>query len=109
MAQAKKEIKKVARTVYDESEVVTLELSKEEAIFLKACMTKVGGDPGGLRGIADNIAIALHPIVGNRFFTNDAWFKNEYFKSGERCGYSFDSNTSVDTHITKGLSDRWSL
>lgn len=103
MAKAEKAIKKIARTVYEEQQVITLELTEEEAIFLKAAMTKVGGDPDGLRGVADNISSALHPIVGNRYFTDDAWFKNEYYRDGKRCGYSFDSDTSVETHIIRSL------
>lgn len=101
MAKAEREVKKVARTVYDETEVITLELTEEEAIFLKACMCKVGGDPKGLRGHADSISNALLPIVGNRYFNRDSWFRNEYYRDGERCGYSFDDDTSVEKNIVK--------
>lgn len=103
MANAEKTVKEITKTVYETKDVIVLELTEDEAIFLKACMTKVAGDSGGLRGVADSIAKALDPIVGKRYFIKDAWFKNDYYRTGERCGYSFDDSTSVKTHIVKDL------
>ncbi len=103
MASAERKVKKIPTTVYVEEKTVVLELTEDEAIFLKAAMTKVGGSPEGLRGLADSISDALDPIVGSRYFTNDAWFDNDYYRDGKRCGFSFGNQTSVDTHINKKL------
>lgn len=100
MAKAEKIVKKVPKTVYVEEKTITLELTEDEAIFLKAAMTKVGGSPEGLRGVANGISDALFDVVGARYFTNDAWFNNDYYRDGTRCGFSFGENTSVASHIT---------
>jgi len=105
MAEAEKTVKTIARTVYENKDVVILELTEEEAIFLKACMTKIGGDPKGLRGVADSISDALQPIVGDRYFNKDSWFRNEYYRDGKRCGYSFDDDTSVEKNIVRATYD----
>lgn len=103
MAKAEKTVKKIPKTIYVEEKSITLELTEEEAIFLKACMVKVGGSPKGLRGLADSIGDALHSVTGPRYFSNDAWFDNDYYRDGKRCGFSFGNETSVDTHITKKI------
>lgn len=107
MAKAEKTVKRIPRTVYDEVETVVLELTKDEAIFLKAAMQKVGGAPEGLRGLADSIGAALTEVVGSRYFTNDAWFNNDYYRDGTRCGFSFGNDTSVATHITMKSPGSW--
>lgn len=107
MASAERKVKKIPTTVYVEEETVVLELTKEEAIFLAAAMTKVGGSPEGLRGVADSIGNALSDVVGDRYFTKDAWFDNDYYRDGTRCGFSFGNNTSVKTHITAKTPGSW--
>lgn len=60
------EIKTVERevTITQEVEVVTLELTKDEAQFLRDITHRIGGNPGtSRRGIADRLSLALTPFT----------------------------------------------
>jgi hypothetical protein len=106
MAEAKEMNKKVPRQiiVHDDVTVVNLELSVEEAKFLRAVMNKISGSSQGLRGIADGIGTALQAVVGSQYFTADCWFDNDYYRDGKRCGLSFGKETSVENHISTDLN-----
>lgn len=60
------EIKTIERevTVTQEVEMVSLELTKDEAQFLRDITHRIGGNPGtSRRGIADRLAVALTPFT----------------------------------------------
>lgn len=95
MAEARKETKQIPRTViYDKVEVVTIELTQEEAMFLSALTSKVSGCPiESMRKHSDSIRDALIPVVGERFFNRNAYFDNAF--NWERAGVSMRQHADV--------------
>jgi hypothetical protein len=96
MANAKSQIKKVARPIeYDEVEMVTLELTREEALFLSAITSKIGGNPdNSLRSLSDSIRNALESVVGRQHFADSAW------RGEEPAGFFFANNTNAEEDTT---------
>lgn len=72
MAEAKISSKEVEITKIVNMDLVNLELSMDEAAFLKALLEKIGGSPDGLRGISDGISKALREAIGYRSFNSAA-------------------------------------
>lgn len=99
MAEASLENIKVIRpVVYDTVKRVNLQLSLEEAKFIAAIMSRMGGSPeNSMRGLGDSIARALSPIVGRRSFTKDCWFDNGY-NWDKNAHFSFANDTNADEH-----------
>jgi hypothetical protein len=50
----------VKRTVIDETEMITLKMTAKEASILLEVCNRVGGKPGGPRGVMDEIASSLN-------------------------------------------------
>lgn len=97
MAEAKEINKKIPRqiTVHDDVTIINLELTKDEAAFLKALMGKIAGPENGLRGIAKDISTALHAVIGPRYFVGNWWFENQGPRS-----MAFGRDTTVEDNIS---------